>query len=80
MFLDWTRSTARIVFYNWKQWTSTQFDNTHEKNFFNGRTKLMQPASEGRTLVGKKYRENKKDWNNNFAGRIAKDFGHMQII
>jgi hypothetical protein len=50
-----------IVFYNLKQQTSTQVDNTHEKNFFNGRTKLMQPASEGRTLLGKKYRENKID-------------------
>ncbi len=80
MVLDSTTSTARIVFYNWKQWTLTQVDNTHERNFFNGRTKWMQPASEGRTLLGKKYRENKNDLNNNFAGRIAKDFSHMKII
>ncbi len=66
-----------IVFYNLKQRTSTQVDNTHEKNFFNGRTKLMQPASEGRTLLGKKYRENKIDWNNNFAVKFAKYFSHM---
>jgi hypothetical protein len=48
-----------IVFYNLKQRTSTQVDNTHEKNFFNGRTKLMQPASEGRTLLGKNIEKTK---------------------
>ncbi len=42
--------------------------------------RFTKPASEGRTLLGKKYRENKKDWNNNFAGRIAKDFDQMLMF